>query len=110
MATAPPARATYRLMVINGSGGGHYQEGWTFDRWKGETGPIPDIRSMHATLTMPPQDMRIEATYKQIPVWSASVANLSGREIYYYFPPHDYKGVILFFHGSGGDAREWSNQ
>jgi dienelactone hydrolase len=32
-----------------------------------------------------------------------------GRKVYSYFPPSDYKGVIFFFHGSGGDARDWSD-
>jgi dienelactone hydrolase len=30
-----------------------------------------------------------------------------GRNVYYYFPPADYRGLILFFHGSGSDAIEW---
>jgi dienelactone hydrolase len=107
-------------MVINGSGGGTYEagstvhvwanpyeQGWTFDMWKGETQAVPDVRSMHATITMPPQDIRIEATYKQVPLWSVSFASMFGRDVYYYFPPLGYKGVIIFFHGSGGDAREW---
>lgn len=117
----PTQGDSYRLMVINGSGGGKYragseihvwanpyEQGWTFDTWQGGTQPIPDIRSMHATLTMPAHDVRIEATYKQIPVWSAAFASIVGRDVYYYFPPNGYKGIILFFHGSGGDAREWS--
>lgn len=119
--TTPTRAASYSLMVINGSGGGKYQvgstihvwanpyqQGWTFDTWKGETHPLPDVRSMHATLTMPAQDIRIEATYKPIPMWSASFAQMFGRDVYYYFPPLGYRGLILFFHGSGGDAREWS--
>jgi LysM repeat protein len=62
--------------------------------------------SMHATITIP-QDIRIEATYKQIRLWSVSFASMFGRDVYYYFPPLGYKGVIIFFHGSGGDVREW---
>jgi dienelactone hydrolase len=117
----PTQAVSYRLMVIKGSGGGTYpagstvhvwanpyEQGWTFNSWKGDVQPIPDTRSMHATLTMPAQDIRIEATYKQIPAWTVSFASMFGRDVYYYFPPEDYKGIILFFHGSGGDAREWS--
>ncbi|MBI3151319.1 MAG: alpha/beta fold hydrolase [Chloroflexi bacterium] len=118
---ATPTPASYTLTVINGSGSGLYQAGstvhvwanpyplgWTFDTWRGDTEPLPDIRSMHATMIMPPQDIQIETTYKQIPVWSVSYASMSGRDVYSYFPPASYKGVIIFFHGSGGDAREWS--
>jgi dienelactone hydrolase len=123
LTTATPTQATsYSLKVINGSGGGKYQEGstvhvWanpyppgpTFDTWRGDTHPSPDIRSMHATMIMPAQDIQIEATYKQILKWGASFASMFGRDVYYYFPPSGYKGVIVFFHGSGGDAREWSD-
>ncbi|MCK6582507.1 MAG: alpha/beta fold hydrolase [Anaerolineales bacterium] len=119
---ATPAMPSYSLTVVNGFGSGRYQagstvhvwanpyqQGWTFDIWNGDTQPLPDIRSMHATMIMPAQDIQIEATYKEIPVWSVSHASIAGRDVSYYFPSTDYKGVILFFHGSGGDAREWSN-
>lgn len=121
-AALPTSAAYYWLMVINGTGGGHYQagttvhiwanphpKGWTFDVWKGATQSLPDIYSMHATITMPPQDIQIEATYTQIPPWSASFARMFGRDVSYYFPPSSFKGVIAFFHGSGGDAREWTD-
>jgi dienelactone hydrolase len=121
MVTATPTRAaSYSLIVINGSGGGKYQagntvhvwadpyqQGWTFDMWRGEIQFVPDVRSMHATITMPPQHIRIEATYKQIPIWNASFAHMFSRDVYYYFAPLGCKGFIVFFHGSGGDAREW---
>ena len=119
---ATPLPPAYTLTVINGFGSGQYPagstvhvwanpytQGWTFDTWRGDTQPLPDIRSMHATMLMPAQDVQIAASYKQIPVWSASQANISGRAVYYFFPPSGYKGVIVFFHGSGGDAREWAN-
>lgn len=123
LVTATPTRApSYSLMVINGSGGGKYQvgstvhvwanpyeQGWTFDTWKGETQSLPDVRSMHATVIMPAQDVRIEATYKPIPIWRASFASLFSRDVYHYFPSSGFKGLIVFFHGSGGDAREWSD-
>lgn len=121
-AIVTPPEPSYSLTVVNGFGSGRYQagstvhvwadpypQGWTFDTWKGDTQPLPDTRSMHATMIMPAQDIQIEAAYKKIPVWSASFTSITGRDVYYYFPPTDYKGVILFFHGSGGDAREWSS-
>jgi predicted esterase len=107
--------------VIHGSGSGRYpvgsavhiwanpyEPGWTFDSWKGATEEFPDIRSVHVTLAMPSRDLQIEATYKQIPPWQADYDVIVGRDVYYYFPPVS-KGVIIFFHGSGGDAREWTD-
>ena len=121
-AALPTSAAYYWLMVINGTGGGQYQagttvqiwanphpKGWTFDVWKGETQPLPDIYSMPATIIMPAQDIQIEATYTEIPPWSASYGRMFDRDVYYYFPPSSYRGVIVFFHGSGGDAREWTD-
>ena len=118
----PTQTVPYMLMTLNGSGGGKYQpgetvhiwanpyeRGWTFEEWIGDTQFLPDVRSMHAIILMPAQDIRIEATYKPIPIWNASFANLFGRDVYYYFPEKNDKGVILFFHGSGGDARDWSS-
>lgn len=118
--TATPS-ASYQLTVVNGIGSGRYHagetvhvwanpypQGWTFDTWRGDIQPLPDVRSMHATMLMPERDMQIEATFKPIPIWSAEVASIADRDVYFYFPP-EYRGVIFFFHGSGGDAREWSD-
>src|SRR5512138_3636526 len=71
----PRPGPSYTLMVLHGSGGGHYpagstvhiwanpyQQGWTFDGWTGDTQPVPDVRAMHATITMPARDVRLEAT------------------------------------------------
>ncbi len=123
LAACQPATpsAFYELTVVNGIGSGRYRagdtvhvwanpysQGWTFDIWRGDIEPLPDFRSMHATMLMPARDVQIEATYKQIPLWSAEYARIAGRDVYFYFPPA-FEGVILFFHGSGGDAREWSD-
>lgn len=118
----PTQTVPYMLMTLNGSGGGKYQpgdtvhiwanpyeRGWTFEEWIGDTQFLPDVRSMHATIIMPAQDIRIGTTYKRIPIWNASFTTLFGRDVYYYFPEKNDKGVILFFHGSGGDARDWSS-
>lgn len=120
-AAAMPAPATpYMLTVVNGFGSGiypagstihiwanSYEQGWSFDAWKGETQALPDIRSMHITTIMPSHNIRVEATYKEILVWKPSYARMSGREALYYLPPSDTKGMIILFHGSGGSAREW---
>ena len=78
--TAPTSATSYWLMVINGTGGGHFPTGstvhiWanphpkgtTFDVWEGQTQPLPDIYCMHATITMPAHEVEIEATYTEIP-------------------------------------------
>jgi len=120
--TAQPTQtAIYVVRVIHGSGSGSYHvgstiyiwanpsnPGWSFDSWKGDTEEFPDIRSMHVTLVMPSRDLWVKATYKQIPLWQAEYEVIAGRDVYYYFPPVS-KGIILFFHGSGGDAREWTD-
>jgi len=121
--TAPqPTQApAYVLRVVHGSGSGRYavgsvvhiwanpySPGWIFSSWTGDIANLPDVRSMHSVLVMPSRDLMVEATYKEMLVWKVNYEVLDGRDVYYYFPPAS-KGVIVFFHGSGGDAREWTN-
>lgn len=117
----PTPTATYVLSVTHGTGSGRYSpgktihiwadpynSGWTFDSWKGDSVSLFDGRSMHVTFVMPSRNVQIEATYRQVPIWQANYESIANRDVYYFFPPA-LKGAILFFHGSGGNSREWTN-
>ncbi|MBI3738304.1 MAG: dienelactone hydrolase family protein [Chloroflexi bacterium] len=109
------------IVILQGSGSGRYlvgstvhvwadpyQPGFIFDTWKGDIDALSDARAFHATLIVPANGVRLSATYKQMPLWSASFQRIANRDTYIFLPKHP-KGVIFFFHGSGGDAREWTN-
>jgi hypothetical protein len=117
----PIPTTTYVVSVIHGTGSGRYSpgktihvwadpygSGWTFDSWMGDTMSLFDKRSMHVTFVMPSRDVQIEATYRQIPIWQANYESIANQDVYYFFPPA-LRGVILFFHGSGGSSREWTD-
>ncbi|MGK7395513.1 MAG: InlB B-repeat-containing protein [Candidatus Cyclobacteriaceae bacterium M3_2C_046] len=68
---------TYLLTVVNGSGSGDYQEGAqvnitadpasagkSFDVWIGDSNYLADVDESSTTVTMPAQDIQLEATYK----------------------------------------------
>jgi dienelactone hydrolase len=110
---------TFTLTVQNGYGSGTYKAGdsvfvWAnpnprgtvFDKWTGSTETMRYPLEYRSTLIMPARNTSIQATYRSAPVWTAASGTRMGTEFYYYAPPN-YKGVVTFFHGAGGNARGW---
>ncbi|MEM1321128.1 MAG: T9SS type A sorting domain-containing protein [Bacteroidota bacterium] len=113
---------SYTLTVNNGYGSGSYAPGtivhiWSeaysyqqsFDTWSGDTQYLDRPKEWHTTLMMPNQDLSISAQIKALPP-SATITfeEIMGRDrpkaVYHYLPP-DPKGLLLFFHGTGGSAQ-----
>ena len=77
----------YTLTVTNGTGGGAYTNGTqvliaanaptgqAFDRWVGATQFVDSVTSTNATVTMPAQDVSLNATYTNLPGWYTLTVN-----------------------------------
>jgi hypothetical protein len=78
-----------------------------FKGWMGDVRFLTDPRSAHTTFLMPQQNVSFTATYTSAPTWNAMHEMIAGREVYYHFP-QGMRGVITFYHGSGGAASEWT--
>ena len=113
----------YTLTVNNGYGSGTYNKGdtvnvWskeydntqTFSEWNGDAQFLTKPYEWHTTLLMPDQNVNISAVLKSMPVYTISYEQIMGKNnlknVYYYFPKN-LKGIIYFFHGTGGSASGW---
>jgi hypothetical protein len=116
----PVNQAVFKVIVSNGSGGGYYQVGSTvhiwadlnlaqqaFKEWIGDEQLLMDRHSAHSTFQMPSRDVTFEGRYREVPVWTAEQETIADRRVFYYFPQNPV-GVITLYHGSGGDAAEWT--
>jgi len=69
----------YTLTVNNGAGGGQYPESQTvaiqantpaegkvFDKWTGDVTHVADVNSASTAVTMPPENVEVTATYKEL--------------------------------------------
>lgn len=114
---------TYQLTVTNGYGSGNYHAGdtihvWSntydttqvFDVWTGDIQFLQNPHEWHSTLAIPAQNISITANLKNIPPYTIHLEQIMGinnlKKVYYYFPPN-LKGVLYFFHGTGGQAVNW---
>lgn len=114
---------TYMLTVNNGYGSGNYHAGDTvhiwakafppnsiYDRWTGDTSSLAMPHEWHTTLVMPAQNIALTANFVAVQPYSITLDTIQGKNIpkpvYYYFP-ENYYGVIYFFHGTGGNAKNW---
>ena len=114
---------TFNLTVNNGYGSGNYRAGdtvhvWSkeipansvFDKWTGNTGNLADLGEWHTTLVMPAGNTTLTANFRSVAPYTIKLEQIRGvnnlKDVYYYFPAQ-YKGVIYFSHGSGGDADNW---
>lgn len=114
---------TYTLTVNNGYGSGSYNAGDTvhiwakefpansiYDKWTGDTSFLAMPDEWHTTLVMPAQNISLTANFTSVQPYSLTLDTIQGKNIpkpvYYYFPANCY-GVIYFFHGTGGNAKNW---
>ncbi len=117
---------TYQLIVQNGYGSGQYAAGDTVHIWAGEfpnsevfrgwTGQFQyliDRGEWHTQVVMPAQNVTVQANTKVMPPNSdLFLEEIMGRDtlkrVFSYFPVQP-KGVVWFFHGTGGGAYAWVN-
>jgi len=114
---------TFNLVVNNGYGSASYTAGETvhvwskeipansvFDKWTGNIDNLADLDEWHTTLVMPAGNTTIAANFRSVAPYAIKLEQIRGvnnlKDVYYYFPAQ-YKGVIYFSHGSGGDADNW---
>lgn len=80
--------------------------GYIFNKWTGNV-QLADTFSICTSFAMPSGNVTLTATYKPAPVWSPVIDTINGSVVYYYFPGEKIKGLITFYHGSGGSADNW---
>lgn len=80
--------------------------GYVFDKWTGNV-KVADSFSVSTSFTMPSTNVKLTATYKTAPVLTPVITTINGSTVYYYFPSGTIKGLITFYHGSGGSADNW---
>lgn len=122
-AFVPAMAQPYTLTVNNGYGSGSYNAGDTvhiwakefpansiYDKWTGDTSFLAMPDEWHTTLVMPAQNINLTANFTAIPPYNITLDTIQGKNIpkpvYYYFPAN-CSGVIYFFHGTGGSAKNW---
>ena len=117
---APPAtNQTFTLTVNNGDGSGTFTTGDTayifsnpttstqvFDKWTGDVTALTNPNEWRTTLTMPSTNINVTATYKTISPINFTNVVINGSQVYYYVPA-TYRGIIIPFHGAGGNATGW---
>lgn len=81
-------------------------DGSVFNKWTGNV-QLADTFSISTSFVMPSKNVNLTATYKPAPDWSPVVDTINGSAVYYYFPDQPIKGLITFYHGSGGCADNW---
>lgn len=80
--------------------------GMVFDKWTGDVASLKYPGEWKSKAGVTGRELRVTATYKMLP--SAPLVNetINGSVVYYYVPA-GYKGIILPFHGAGGNATGW---
>lgn len=117
--TPTPPASSYTLIVNNGTGSGTYAISDTayvfsnspnstqvFDKWTGDISALVSPNEFRTTLKMPANNLNITATFKTVPAINFTNVIINGSQVYYYIPP-TYRGIILPFHGAGGNAIGW---
>ncbi len=116
--------AQFVLTVSNGYGSGTFRAGdtvhvWSatippdnvFDIWTGNISTLESNDEWHTTLIMPSQNISVTANFKTTGPYNINQESIMGRDtlknVYSYFPPN-FKGVIFCFHGTGGNATNWT--
>ena len=95
-----------------------------FDRWTGDVAALGNdplaARLPHAVVTMPAAPVTLTATYKDAPLWTATVVNgfnaqppadpaargLVTTTLRFHIPPNP-RGLVFLLHASGGSDADW---
>lgn len=80
--------------------------GSVFDHWSGDTSTLDDPKSWHTTFRLGSRDVDLRAVFVSVPVWSAVQDSVNGDDFWYHVPSAP-RGLVLFLHGTGGDAAQW---
>ena len=115
-----PSSTAYTLTISNGEGSGTYKTGdsvyvfsnaanatQVFDKWTGDVSALVNPNEFRAVAKMPSANVQLTATYKTIPAIEFTNVVINGSQVYYYVPT-TYRGIILPFHGLGGNATGWT--
>ena len=78
----------------------------TFVGWQGNAG-LKDTFSVATKVRIASGANDILATYAPAPTWQETTDTLNGSKVIYFFPQGQIKGLILFYHGSNGNASSW---
>ena len=119
--TPKPSPTSYSLTVNNGTGSGTFNVGdsayifsnaassiQVFDKWTGDISSLVSPNEFRTTLKMTSANVNVTATYKTVPAINFTNVVINGSQVYYYVPSV-YRGIILPFHGAGGNATGWTS-
>lgn len=115
-----PTSTTFSLTVNNGEGSGTYNIGDTayifsnpssstqvFDKWTGDISALTSPNEWRTTLKMPSANVNVTATFKTTAPINFTNVVINGSQVFY-FVPATYRGIIIPFHGAGGNAVGWT--
>lgn len=112
---------TVTLTVNDGFGGGVYNTGdsvfvlanptpdnFVFEGWQTNT-VLTDTFCVATMVKNITSNTVLTPLYSTAPSWTEAYDTINGSNVYYYFPTvaANLKGLILFFHGSGGNGGSW---
>ncbi|MBC8153865.1 MAG: hypothetical protein H7Z72_13230 [Bacteroidetes bacterium] len=114
-----PTATTATVQVTNGYGSGTATVGdsvyvWSnppapgtvFDKWTGDVAGLKYPNEWKTKAVVTATGLTLTATYKTSVTVALVSETINGSSVYYYVPA-GYKGVILPFHGAGGNASGW---
>lgn len=117
--------AQNNTLIINaGFGGGTYTTGdsvfvlanpapvgFVFSKWLTNTA-LSDTFCVATKVKALDTDAVLSPVFIPAPVWNSNHEVINGSNVYSYFPasPGQLRGLILFFHGSNGNAGSWFNK
>lgn len=112
---------THNLFVVNGYGSGSFNTGdsvyilgnppksdFIFDGWLGSA-ELSDTFCIGTRVKMDTADITLTPKYTAAPGWTEKLDSVNGSPFYYYFPSakNNIRGLIIFYHGAGGNAKNW---
>ncbi len=122
---AAQAQATYRVTVVEGSGGGDFAPGETvriepfrmpdtqvFGGWEGLTAELGDAPVAHATFVMPDRALALKAIWQAAPLWAwQPVPGFEAAAMAHAprLPPGQQgdPAILVLLHDAGRDQRYW---
>jgi hypothetical protein len=115
-----PDNQKYTITVQNGAGNGEFNADdsvfvWSnppagnqvFDKWTGDVSTLANANEWKTKLKVPAANIALTATYKTVTNFTLVQETINGSRVYYYVPA-GYKGIVLAFHGKGGNASVWA--